>query len=132
QLAGGALEPPFLSKRVLQEGEKQDIARAALAMLEPGMTVGLSAGTTTWTLARLLKSRSFAGQLTFVTNSVNVATELQANGWTDILLSGGNFRTPSDALVGPLAELTLQQLYTDVLFLGIHGMDLERGLMTPN
>lgn len=132
QLAGGAQEPPFLSKRVLQAREKQDIARAALATLEPGMTVGLSAGTTTWTLARLLKFRGFAGPLTFVTNSVNVATELQANGWTDILLSGGNFRTPSDALVGPLAELTLRQLYTDVLFLGIHGMDLERGLMTPN
>jgi DeoR/GlpR family transcriptional regulator of sugar metabolism len=132
ELAGSATEPPFRYKRVLKPQEKEAIARRALDLIHSGMTISLSAGTTTWTLAKLMKPGNLSGQVTFITNSVNVATALQNNGWPEIVLCGGNFRTPSDALVGPLAELTLRRLYSDILFLGIHGMDVERGLMTPN
>lgn len=132
ELAGSATEPPFRYKRVLKPQEKEVIARRALELIHPGMTISLSAGTTTWTLAKLMKPGNLSGQVTFITNSVNVAIALQNNGWAEIVLCGGNFRTPSDALVGPLAELTLRRLYSDILFLGIHGMDVERGLMTPN
>jgi DeoR/GlpR family transcriptional regulator of sugar metabolism len=75
--------------------------------------------------------RGFDG-LTFVTNSTNVAVELQKNGWSNIILSGGNFRTPSDALVGPLAEHAIRSLYSDVLFLGAHAVDVRAGMSTPN
>lgn len=132
ELAGSAAEPPFRYKRVLKPQEKEAIARQALGLVHSGMTISLSAGTTTWTLAKLMKPRDLPGQVTFITNSVNVATALQNNGWSEIVLCGGIFRTRSDALVGPLAELTLRQLYSDILFLGIHGMDVEHGLMTPN
>jgi DeoR/GlpR family transcriptional regulator of sugar metabolism len=36
-----------------------------------------------------------------VTNSTNIALTLQENGWEQIVLSGGMFRTLYDALVGP-------------------------------
>jgi DeoR/GlpR family transcriptional regulator of sugar metabolism len=42
------------------------------------------------------------------------------------------FRTPSDALVGPIADRTIRTLNADVLFLGVHGVDTEVGLTTPN
>jgi DeoR/GlpR family transcriptional regulator of sugar metabolism len=48
------------------------------------------------------------------------------------MLSGGMFRTPSDALVGPFADRTIRTLNADVLFLGVHGVDTEAGLTTPN
>lgn len=67
-----------------------------------------------------------------MTNSTNVALVLQENGWDQILLSGGSFRTPSDALVGPFAEMTLGMLNPDILFLGVHGVDAQAGLTTPN
>jgi hypothetical protein len=70
--------------------------------------------------------------LTFVTNSTNVALTLQENGWDRIVLSGGMFRTPSDALVGPFADRTLRTLNADVLFLGVHGVHPDAGLTTPN
>jgi DeoR/GlpR family transcriptional regulator of sugar metabolism len=57
---------------------------------------------------------------------------LQENGWEQIVLSGGMFRTPSDALVGPFADRTIRTLNADVLFLGVHGVDTEAGLTTPN
>ncbi|EPZ48242.1 MULTISPECIES: DeoR/GlpR family DNA-binding transcription regulator [Alicyclobacillus] len=133
QLTKSANEPTFMHKRVLQQAEKERIATTALTLIESGMTIGLSAGTTTWTLAnRLRYGIRGIEHLTFVTNSTNVAIALKSNGWDDIHLTGGHFRTPSDALVGPLAEESARRLHTDLLFLGVHGVDLAAGVSTPN
>jgi DeoR/GlpR family transcriptional regulator of sugar metabolism len=48
-----------------------------------------------------------------------------------VVLTGG-VRTPSDALVGPVADAAIRSLHVDVLFLGVHGMDPVAGLTTPN
>jgi DeoR/GlpR family transcriptional regulator of sugar metabolism len=111
--------------------DKAAIAEAAVALVHDGMTVALSAGTTTWQVARRLRGGT-VGELTFVTNSLNVAGALEANGWHSIVVSGGSFRTPSDALVGPFANQTLRQLNTDLLLLGVHSLDARVGLTTPN
>jgi DeoR/GlpR family transcriptional regulator of sugar metabolism len=47
------------------------------------------------------------------------------------VLTGG-VRTPSDALVGPVADLTIRSLHFDLLFLGCYGFDADAGLTTPN
>lgn len=125
-----AMEPHFAQKRQLNQSEKQTIAGAALALIEQGDTVAFSAGTTTWTVAAALLPDS--QDLTFITNSTNIALTLQENGWDHIVLSGGIFRTPSDALVGPYADRTLSNLNADVLFLGVHGIHPKAGLSTPN
>ena len=74
--------------------------------------------------------------LTVVTNSMNVWNELQRPAGrqhgTTVILTGGEFRTPSDALVGPTADASIRSLYFDVLFLGVHGLDPVAGLTTPN
>jgi len=126
-----ASEPHFVQKRLLNQPEKKAIAREALGLIEAGDTVALSAGTTTWHVAAALKHGT-EGDLTFVTNSTNVALALQENGWDQIVLSGGIFRTPSDALVGPYADRTIKTLNADVLFLGVHGVHPDAGLTTPN
>lgn len=133
KVSQSANEPAFMNKRILQQAEKDLIAETALTLIEPGMTVGLSAGTTTWTLAQQIRPgiRNLEN-LTFVTNSTNVALALKSNGWNDIHLTGGQFRTLSDALVGPLAEESARKLHTDQLFLGVHGIDLAYGLSSPN
>jgi len=123
-------EPGFLAKSGRERAEKQAIAQAAAALVEPGTAVGLSAGTTTWALAHRLLD---VADLTVVTNSIPVAEVFHAGGRPDqtVVLTGG-VRTPSDALVGPVALGTLRTLHLDQLFLGVHGMDEERGLTTPN
>jgi DeoR/GlpR family transcriptional regulator of sugar metabolism len=127
----GAAEPHFATKRRINAAAKAAIAEAAVAMVADGMTVALSAGTTTWQVAQRLRS-GLVGDLTFVTNSLNVAGALEANGWHSIVVSGGSFRTPSDALVGPFANQTLRQLNVDLLLLGVHSIDARAGLTTPN
>ncbi|MFD1673276.1 DeoR/GlpR family DNA-binding transcription regulator [Alicyclobacillus fodiniaquatilis] len=129
QVKGSANEVGFMAKRILQAEAKEEISRLARSLIEPGMTVGLTAGTTTWTLSQSL--RGFR-DVTFVTNSTNVALALKSGGFDDIYLTGGHFRTPSDALVGPLAEAAAMQVHTDILFMGVHGIDVEKGMSTPN
>jgi DeoR/GlpR family transcriptional regulator of sugar metabolism len=47
------------------------------------------------------------------------------------VLTGG-VRTPSDALVGPVAVSAIRGLHVDTLFLGVHGMSTRAGFTTPN
>jgi DeoR/GlpR family transcriptional regulator of sugar metabolism len=128
---GSALfEPGFAAKSSLQEGEKESIADTAFGLVVPGTAIGISAGTTTYALARRLVD---VPGLTVVTNSVPVADVLHRAGRTDqtIILTGG-VRTPSDALVGPFAVAALRTIHLDQVFLGVHGMDPRSGFTTPN
>jgi DeoR/GlpR family transcriptional regulator of sugar metabolism len=130
-LPGSALfEPGFAAKSSLQEPEKEAIAIAAMALVLPGTAIGISAGTTTYALARRLIDMP---GLTVVTNSVPVADVLHRAGRGDqtIILTGG-VRTPSDALVGPFAVAALRTMHLDQVFMGVHGMDPRSGYTTPN
>ncbi len=127
-------EPGFEKKSMREGAEKSAIAREALSFITPGSAIGLSAGTTTWTLAKSLQAIE---GLTIVTNSIQVAdvfyravTRKHENR-ASVILTGGE-RTPSDALVGPIAINALSQLHLDVLFLGVHGIDAKAGFTTPN
>lgn len=123
-------EPGFTVKSALMTAQKHAIAEAAAALVEPGSAIGISAGTTTYELARAVRSMP---DLTVVTNSVPVAQLLHESGTPGqtIVLTGG-VRTPSDALVGPVAVGALRNLHVDRLFLGAHGVDVSAGLTTPN
>jgi DeoR/GlpR family transcriptional regulator of sugar metabolism len=123
-------EPGFAVKSARQRAEKEAIAVAACALVEPGSSIALTAGTTTFQLAKHLVS---IPELTVVTNSIPVAEVLHRAKRADIavVLTGGE-RTPSDALVGPVAVATLRSLHVDVVFMGVHGMTENAGFTTPN
>jgi DeoR/GlpR family transcriptional regulator of sugar metabolism len=44
----------------------------------------------------------------------------------------GGIRTPSDALVGPVATAALRSLHLDAVFMGVHGISERAGFSTPN
>ncbi len=123
-------EPGFAAKSALQQVEKESIAEAAVALVEPGTAIGISAGTTTYEIARRLVD---VVGLTVVTNSPRVADVFHEAGRSDqtIILTGG-VRTPSDALVGPFAVSALRSVHLDLIFMGVHGMDPRSGFTTPN
>jgi DeoR/GlpR family transcriptional regulator of sugar metabolism len=123
-------EPGFEAKSRRQFAEKEAIALAARSLVEPGQAIALSAGTTTWRLAHHLAD---VADLTVVTNSMQVAIVLHRQARPDltVVLIGG-VRTPSDALVGPIALTALRSLHVDMLFMGVHGMAEDSGFTTPN
>ncbi|WP_199185714.1 DeoR/GlpR family DNA-binding transcription regulator [Streptomyces carminius] len=133
-------EPGFEAKSALELGAKKDIARTAASMVAPGGAIALSGGTTTYALAQHLLD---VPELTVVTNSLRVADVFHAAqradggprgvpaGAATVVLTGG-VRTPSDSLVGPVADAAIRSLHFDVLFLGVHGISTRAGLSTPN
>lgn len=123
-------EPCFAARSGLHPGEKRGIAAAAARLVAPGDSVALSAGTTTYAVAQHLLQ---VPQLTVVTNSVPVEEVFRTRPREDrtVILTGG-VRTPSDALVGPVAVAALRSLHADWLFLGVHGVDERAGYTTPN
>lgn len=122
-------EPGFELKSTQAEPEKEAIARTALPLVHDGMAVGLSAGTTTWTLAKHLLPMN---RLTIVTNSVRIASVFYESPSAHTVLLTGGERTPSDALVGPMAIQSMRHLHLDLLFMGVHGVDPHAGFTTPN
>jgi DeoR/GlpR family transcriptional regulator of sugar metabolism len=123
-------EPGFTVKSTLMEAEKELIAVSAASLVTPGTAIAISAGTTTFALARRLTD---IPGLTVLTNSVPVADVLYKDGRPDqtVILSGG-VRTPSDALVGPFAVDVIRSLHVDSVFMGTHGVDARSGFTTPN
>ncbi|MFE7319130.1 MULTISPECIES: DeoR/GlpR family DNA-binding transcription regulator [unclassified Streptomyces] len=147
---GGALpvsepsahEPGFEAKSALELSAKAEIAKAAAELAVPGSAIALAGGTTAYALAQRLLE---VPQLTVVTNSVRVADVFydaqraaasggegpQPTEAATVVLTGG-MRTPSDTLVGPVADAAIRSLHFDLLFLGVHGISVEAGLSTPN
>jgi DeoR/GlpR family transcriptional regulator of sugar metabolism len=128
---GSALfEPTFATKSSLQQSEKDAIAVSAASLVEPGMAIALSAGTTTYALAQRLVD---IPRITVVTNSIRVTDVLHHGGRADqtIILTGG-VRTRSEALVGPFAVAALRTVHVDLVFVGVHGMDPHSGFTCPN
>lgn len=129
--AGSALfEPGFATKSALRQVEKEAIADAAAALVEPRMAVAISAGSTTYAIAQRLAD---VVGLTVVTNAVRIADVLHDTGLKGqtVILTGG-MRTPSDALVGPFAVAAFKMVHVDIVFMGVHGMDLRSGFTSPN
>ena len=126
-----AHEPGFAAKSQLEQAAKHAIAAHAASLIQPGAAIALSAGTTTWAMARLIVS---IPGLTVVTNSTTVAdaiATLDPGNQVGVILTGG-VRTPSAALVGPVADRTIATMHVDQLFIGVHGMDERVGFTTPN
>lgn len=123
-------EPGFEAKQRRQMREKDAIAATARHLVQPGISIGLNGGTTTWSLANLLVN---VPELTVVTNSPSVARIFHRNARPDLtVVMTGGIRTPSDALVGPLATASLKALSVDLLFMGVHGISPDVGFSTPN
>jgi DeoR family transcriptional regulator of aga operon len=128
-VASGVLyELPMRYRGGQQHEAKRAIAAAAAAMVtDETASVALNGGTTTTEVARELASRS---GLRVVTNALNIASELVVRPNIDLVMCGGNARSNSYELVGPLAELTLAHINVDVAILGVDGIDPAAGFTT--
>ncbi|MFG2820011.1 DeoR/GlpR family DNA-binding transcription regulator [Kitasatospora sp. NPDC048365] len=129
---GSGEELGFAVKSSMESDAKAAIADAAAALVEPGSVVGLGAGSTAHAVAeRLLHVED----LTILTNSLPI-DQLVRNSTVPrsrpvVLLTGGT-ATRSEALVGPIADRTIESLHVDVLILGAHGVMANEGLSSPN
>ncbi|KKI90083.1 hypothetical protein WQ54_23500 [Bacillus sp. SA1-12] len=109
--------------------EKIAIGKAAAQLVKEGQIIILDAGSTTWYVAKNLPE---SGNLTVITNAMNVAEECSKDDSASIYLLGGKLRRNSMSLVGPQAEIELQNYNADYVFLGTSGISLRQGFTSSD
>ena len=127
---GGAV--PAYHKDILERQqqhieEKHRIARAAAELIRDGDVVMIEAGTTTALITRYLIGKR---DVHIVTNSTLAFSYARMNPALQVTMTGGEFRRPTESLVGPLALETIGQLNVRLAFVGTDGFSLGRGMTT--
>lgn len=109
------LEFDYRDRREKNRRVKCAIAAAARKLVQPGQRLILDTGTTTLELAALLKDGK---DLTVITPSLAVASELQHASGVEVILLGGVIRRGSPDLTGPVTEHCLELFAADIAFQG--------------
>jgi DeoR family transcriptional regulator of aga operon len=124
---GGFVEQPIGQRASQHAAEKRRIAQAAAKLVPDEALVGLTGGTTTLAVARAIAGRR---KLTVVTNSLSVGMQLTHRSNIRLILSGGEARTASFELSGPLAESAIGAFNLDLAIVGVDGVDVRAGCTT--
>lgn len=97
---------------------KHRIARAAATLVQPGQTILIDGGTTTFYLAQELPGRP----LQIVTNSLPIANLFLNDEQVELVLTGGIMYPRHGVLLGPMVESVLASIHTKTLFLSVAGI----------
>lgn len=118
----------------LEGAARETVAAAAATLIRPGQIVGFNGGRTTSVTARRIVSRpdiegrEGAPGLTVVCAALNIAIESVLRPAVRTVVLGGVAEPHSFELTGPLATATMRDLWLDVMFVGMIGLDVEAGL----
>lgn len=78
-------EPTFKEKEDKSQKEKLIIAKTAASLIEDNDTIILDSGTTTLGIARCLEAKD----ITVITNSIDIASELSERDDIELVITGG-------------------------------------------
>lgn len=112
---------------------REQVAHRAASLIEIGGVVGFNGGTTTTATARHFVARpdvatsSTREPTTVVTNALNIATEMVLRPAIRCVTLGGVARPESYEQTGSLAIQVMEQLWLDLLVLGVGGIDAVAG-----
>jgi len=119
----------FEEKRSRMRAEKEQIACAAGALVEPGMVVALDSGTTVWRVAAALRDMA---PLTVLTAALAPVEELGAVEGIGIHLVGGRFRGRNLDFVGSATVAAFDRFSADLAIIGGDGLRLGRGVYSTD
>ncbi|MDR0585518.1 MAG: DeoR/GlpR family DNA-binding transcription regulator [Treponema sp.] len=125
--AAAAIHRDILERQRIFPEKKNAIARAAAELVRNGDVIMIEAGTTTALIARYLAGKR---DVHIVTNSTLVFSYARMYPNLQITMTGGEFRRPTESLVGPIALETVGHLNVRLAFVGTDGFTLERGMTT--
>jgi DeoR family transcriptional regulator, fructose operon transcriptional repressor len=108
----------FTQRMGFQINTKRRIARAAAQLVQPGETILIDGGTTTYYLAQELIGRS----LQLVTNSLPIAELFLNDDNVELVLTGGLMYPRYGVLLGPMAEASIGNIHTKTLFMSVAGV----------
>ncbi len=127
---GGALPPApheadFQGRRNLMPERKIALAKAALDLLESGMSIFIDAGTTNLAIAQTLPKELAA---TVITNAPAIAAVLLDHPACQVVMIGGQVDKQIGAALGARAMQEVGLFNADLAIIGTCGFDVEKGL----
>lgn len=127
---GGALSHSFNQvsfpiNGVYSQNKKQVIARKAISLIQNGMFVLTSGGTTILEMARSLPPQLKA---TFISGSIPAILEYMHHPNIEVILVGDKISKNSKITVGSEAIAKIRQMKADICFLGTNAIDVEAGI----
>ncbi|MDD2711069.1 MAG: DeoR/GlpR family DNA-binding transcription regulator [Verrucomicrobiae bacterium] len=111
----------FTTRDSQQVVEKEAIGKACAALVQPGQSVIMDAGSTIYHVARYLQDK----KPQIVTNSLPIANLYASDHLVEIILSGGVIYPRLGVLVGPLAAETFAKMHADVAIMSANGITPE-------
>lgn len=111
----------FITQDDRQADEKHAIARRLGSIIEPGMTVLIDGGTTTYAVARQLIEK----RLVIITNSLPIAALYSEVGSCETIVTGGTVYNRLGVLYGPACEKAVSRVHADVAICGAAGLTAE-------
>jgi DeoR/GlpR family transcriptional regulator of sugar metabolism len=109
--------------------EKEAIGKATSNLISDGDTIAIDGGTTN---LFVFKNSKYKKNLTIITNSSMILSELTSDLDVNIVFSGGILRKESLSFVGETAEYTIGSFRANKAIIGIEGVSLEHGLTSFN
>ena len=115
----GTTRPYAFDQRMgYQHDAKRQIAKAARNLVQPGDTVLIDGGTSTFYLAQELLGQP----MQLVTNSLPIANLFLNDDNVELILAGGLVYPRYGVLLGPMAESVLSTIHTKTMFLSVAGI----------
>lgn len=108
---------------------KHEIAQIALQLIKPGQYIFLDSGTTTLNIA---KSVPLDAACSFITNGINVASELLSRPYPNLIFIGGEIDLNTWSTRGVLAEKQINNFHADIAFLGCNAISPYGDVMIGN
>jgi DeoR/GlpR family transcriptional regulator of sugar metabolism len=127
---GGALSHSFSQvhfpvNEVYSQGLKRRIAQKAISLINDGMFVLTSGGTTILEMARILPPQLKA---TFISGSIAAILEYMDHPNSEVILIGDKISKTSKITVGSEAIAKIRQMKPDLCFLGNNAIDINQGI----
>ena len=107
--------------------EKKKIAKKAAKLVKKGDFIYLDAGTTTYYMIDYLKDKN----ISVVTNGLMHLDKLLLNNIKTIIV-GGEVKPVTKAVAGIEALKNIEKYRFDKSFIGVNGVSIEYGFMTPD
>jgi DeoR family transcriptional regulator, fructose operon transcriptional repressor len=123
-----SFDPGMAEKVVQHRSEKELIAKKAAGLVHDSEVIIIDPGTTTEGIVKYLGENK---NLTILTNALNIAVESTRRGINTIIM-GGVIRQSTLSIIGPDAIEMIKHYQADKLFMGVSGISISKGLMTPN
>lgn len=134
RIHGGAIsikdddDLPHFKREVINKKEKMSVAKEAVKYIEENDIVFLDASSTALYLARFIPNIN----LTVLTNSIQICTELAKNSNIRVVCTGGTLSPNSMSFVGPLTLQTIESYYVNKVFFSCKGIHEEWGISDSN